>query len=56
MSLTIYIIEIAEKEVQDTVCRESGGAPQLYEVPQDWGIKGLIETISAVLFPWLAQR
>jgi hypothetical protein len=24
------------------------GVPQLYKIPQDWGIRGLIETISAV--------
>jgi hypothetical protein len=40
--------ETAEKEVQDTSCRGSGGVPQLYKVPQDWGIRGLIKTISAV--------
>ena len=30
--------ETAEKEVQDTSCRGSGDVPQLYKVPQDWGI------------------
>ena len=39
--------ETAEKEVQDTSCRGSGGVPQLYKVPQDWGIRGLIKTIPA---------
>jgi glyceraldehyde-3-phosphate dehydrogenase/erythrose-4-phosphate dehydrogenase len=40
--------EAAEKEVQDTSCRESGGVPQIKKIPQDWGIRGLIETITAV--------
>ena len=43
-----HCIETAEKEVQDTTCRGSGGVPQLSKVPQDWGIRGLIETISEV--------
>jgi hypothetical protein len=38
----------AEKEVQDTSCRGSGGVPQIKKIPQDWGIRGLIETITAV--------
>ena len=37
-------MKMAEKEVQDTACRGSGG------VPQDWGIRGLIETISTVSY------
>jgi hypothetical protein len=44
----VELIETAEKEVQDTACRESVGVPQLKKVPQDWGIRGLIETISVV--------
>ena len=45
-----FIIETAEKEVQDTSCRGSGGVPPDLEVPQDWGIRGLIETISALSY------
>jgi hypothetical protein len=41
----VYSIETAEKAVQDTSCRGSGGAPPDMKVPQDWGIRGLIETI-----------
>jgi hypothetical protein len=40
-------LETAEKEEQDTSCWGSGGVPQLKKVPQDWGIRGLIKTISA---------
>jgi len=43
---------IAEKEVQDTSCRGSGGVPQIKQVPQDWGSRGLIETISAFSLDW----
>jgi hypothetical protein len=43
-----YCIEAAEKEVQDTSCRWSGGAPQLYKSPKIGGYRGLIETMSAV--------
>jgi hypothetical protein len=35
--------------MQDTSCRGSGGIPQLQLLPQDWGIKGLIDTISAAI-------
>jgi hypothetical protein len=35
--------------MQDSSCQGSGGVPQLLKkVPQDWGIRGLIATISAV--------
>ena len=37
VKVNIYILT-AEKEVQDTSCRGSGGVPQLKKVPQDWGI------------------
>jgi hypothetical protein len=47
LALVIYS-ENAEKEVQDTSCRESGGVPQLKKAPQDWMIRGLIVTIPAV--------
>ena len=40
--------ETPKKEVQDTSCRGSGGVPQLQKIPQDWGIRGLIKTMSAV--------
>ena len=43
-------IKTAEKGVQDNSCRVSGGFPQLWKVPKDWGIRGLIETISAVSY------
>ena len=42
---TYNYVETAEKEVQDTSCRGSGGVPQFKKIPQDWGIRGLIETI-----------
>jgi hypothetical protein len=42
------LAKIAEKEVQDTSCQGSGGCPRDLKVPQDWGIRGLIKTISAV--------
>ena len=38
----VIVIETAEKEVQDTSCRGSGGVPKI------GGYKGLIESISAV--------
>ena len=38
--------ETSEKEVQDDSCRGSGGVPQHKKVPQDWGIRGLIEKSS----------
>jgi hypothetical protein len=37
-------MEIAEKEVKDTSCWGSGGASPAIKIPQDWGIRGLIET------------
>ena len=37
----------AEKEAQDTACRESGGVPQLQISPKAGAYRGLIETISA---------
>ena len=40
--------ETAEKEVQDTSCRGSGGVPQLKMSPKIGGHRGLIERISAV--------
>jgi len=30
--------------------RGLGVFPQLLEIPQDWGIRGLIETISAISY------
>ena len=48
ISLGVQLKETAEKEVQDTSCRWCGGVPQLKKVPQDWGIRGLIETIATV--------
>ena len=45
----MYTLEATEKEVQDTSCRGSGGVPQLKNIPQDWGIRGLIKTVSTVL-------
>ena len=47
IEVTYHKTETAEKEMQDASCRESGGAPQFKEVPLDWGIRGLIKTISA---------
>ena len=47
-SIFIQYIETAEKEVQDTSCRESGGVPQLKISPKTGGYRGLIETISVV--------
>jgi hypothetical protein len=41
-------VETDEKEVQDVSCQGSGGVPQMKKVPQDWGIRRLIEIISAV--------
>ena len=38
--------ETAEKEVQDTSCRESGGVPQLQQSPKTGGYRGLIKAIS----------
>ena len=35
-----FIIEIAEKEVQDTSCRGSGGVPQLKNSPKIGGLGG----------------
>ena len=40
--------ETAEKVVQDTSCRGSGGVPQLQKPPKIGGYMELIETISAV--------
>jgi len=37
--------ETAEKEVQDTSCRGSGGAPQLKKSPKFGGYRELIEAI-----------
>jgi len=48
LGMNKLLIETAVKEVQDTSCRGSGGVPQFFKVPQDWGIRGLIETISAI--------
>ena len=45
---TLKTNDTAEKEVQDTSCRGSGGCPPALKVPQDWGIRGLIKTISAL--------
>ncbi len=42
------LFETAEKEVQDTSCRGSGGVPQLYKSPKIGGYRGLIESISAI--------
>jgi hypothetical protein len=42
-------MENAEKEVQDTSCRGSGGG-SFRKAPQDWGIRGLTETTSAVSY------
>ena len=39
--------ENAEKEVQDTSCRWSGGVPQLKKSPKTGGFRGLIKAISA---------
>jgi len=44
----IELFEIAEKELQDTSCRGSGGVPQLLKSPKIGGYRGLIESISAV--------
>jgi hypothetical protein len=41
------IIETANKEVQDTSCRRSGGIPQLLKSPKIGGYRGLIKAISA---------
>ena len=46
MNSYIVSYETAEKEVQDASCRGSGGVA--LEVSQDWGIRWLIETISAI--------
>ena len=43
-------IEAAVKEVQDTSCWESGGVPQLQKSPKIGGYRGLIESISVVLY------
>ena len=40
--------ETAEKEVQDTSCRGSGGVPQLLKSPKIGGYRGLIVIISVV--------
>jgi hypothetical protein len=42
------LFETAEKEVQDTSCRGSGGVPQLKKSPKIGGYRGLIESISAI--------
>ena len=42
------VMETAEKEVQDTSCRGSGGVPQLQKPPEIGGYRGLIERISAL--------
>jgi hypothetical protein len=41
------LLETAEKEVQDTSCRGSGGVPQLQKSPKIGGYRGLIKAISA---------
>jgi len=41
--------ENAEKEVQDTSCPGVWGCPPAPKAPQDWGTRGLMETISVVL-------
>jgi hypothetical protein len=46
----LIIAETAEKEVQDTSCRGSGGTPQLKKSPKIGGLRGLIETISAISY------
>ena len=35
--------ETVEKEVQDASCRGSGGVPQLYKFPQEWGVRDAID-------------
>jgi len=44
------ILENAEKEVQDTSCRGGLGVSPIFRSAQDWGIRGLIEIISAVSY------
>ena len=51
ISIALSILtEAAEKEVQDTSCRGSGGVLQFNKVPQDWGIRGLMENVAAVSY------
>jgi hypothetical protein len=47
MHRCITVYETVEKEVQDTSCRRSGVSTG-FRSPQDWGIRGLIESISAI--------
>jgi hypothetical protein len=47
--ISIIETETAEKEVQDTSCRGSGGVPQLLNSPKPGGYRGLIKDISAFL-------
>jgi hypothetical protein len=44
----LYSIETAGNKVQDTSYRWSGGFSPALKVPQYWGNRGLIESISAV--------
>ena len=39
--------DTVKKDVQDTSCRGSGGKKKKKKVPQDWGVRGLIESNSA---------
>ena len=48
MIFGINFSETAEKEVQDTSCRGSGGVPQLQKSPKIGGFRGLIKSISEV--------
>ena len=49
-------MNIGEKEVQDTSCRGVWGCPPDLKIPQDWGIRGLIETILAVSLQLEAEK
>jgi len=44
------MMEVSEREVQDTSCRGLGGVPQLKKSPKIGGYRGLIESISAVSY------
>ena len=43
-----FLSETADKELQDSTCRGSGGVPQLKKSPKTGGFRGLMETITAV--------
>ena len=45
-----YFLETAEKEVQDTSCRGSEGAPPALKVPQDWRIQGVDKDFFSSLY------